>query len=79
MHSPPERIHMRDETRAELMEIVRAYVNDKGRELTELRIHKAHMGSPDGWLVTDENLWMFRQYRNNVSGSAAHMVDEALS
>jgi hypothetical protein len=49
------------------------------RELVELRIQKAHRGSPDGNLVTNENLHLFRVYRNHVAGKASVLVDAALA
>jgi len=40
-------------------------------------IQCAHLGRPDGVLVTNENLWMLRQYRNAVSPSADQLIEEA--
>jgi hypothetical protein len=48
------------------------------RKRLEEEIFAAHNGKPDGFLVTNDNLWLFRQYRNSVSGNPARLVDEAL-
>lgn len=48
------------------------------RRMVEDAIFAAHNGRPDGHLVTADNMWLFRQYRNSVSPSPKHMVDAAL-
>lgn len=40
-------------------------------------IFAAHNGRPDGFLVTTDNMWLFRQYRNAVSPDPQHMIDAA--
>ena len=70
---------MTEEDKKELFEIVLDSVNRRGREVTEKRIWDAHMGSPDGWVVSMENMHLFRRYRNSVSGNPIHMVDAALA
>lgn len=73
---------MTDADKQELYRIVRNYFNrfhgPYMRVSVEGRITAAHMGRPDGSLVTNDNLDLFRQYRNGVSPSAARLVDEAL-
>ena len=70
---------MTEENKHKLFEIVLASVEKRGREVTEKRIWDAHMGSPDGCVVTMENMHLFRKYRNSVSGKPSHMVDSALA
>ena len=70
---------MTKENQHELFEIVLASVNQRGREVTEKRIWDAHMGSPDGWVVTMDNMHLFRQYRNDIDPNPVHMVDSALA
>ena len=70
---------MTEEDKKELFEIVLASVNQRGREVTEKRIWDAHMGSPDGWVVTMENMHLFRRYRNSIDPNPVHMVDSALA
>ena len=49
------------------------------RRLVEMDIFDAHNGKPDGYMVTNDNMYLFRQYRNSVSPSPRHMVDAALA
>lgn len=74
---------MRDADKRQLYRVVLAHISHWGkhydRELLEDDIRDAHNGRPDGWLVTNENMWLFRQYRNAVSPSPSHMVDAALA
>ena len=70
---------MTEENKHKLFEIVVASVEKRGREVTEKRIWDAHMGSPDGWVVTMENLHLFRRYRNSIDPNPVHMVDSALA
>jgi sugar lactone lactonase YvrE len=44
----------------------------------EQAIFDAHNGRPDGFLVTTDNMWLFRQYRNSVSPSPKQLVHEAM-
>lgn len=74
---------MRDEDKSKLFRIVLARL-DNGR-LSGTRgavsqsIYDAHNGRPDGLLVTTENMWLFRQYRNQVSPSPSHLIDSAIA
>lgn len=63
----------------ELFRLVREHIAKHGQSLTEYRIYKAHNGNPDGRLVTNENLHLFRQFRNSVSGSPTVLVHAALA
>lgn len=49
------------------------------RKHVESAIYAAHNGRPDGFLVTTDNMRLFRQYRNAVSPDPAHMVNAALA
>lgn len=63
----------------ELFEEVLSHLNTYGnRYLTEQLIQQAHNGKPDGVLVTDDNLHLFRVYRNTVSPIPYQMVDDAM-
>lgn len=64
--------------RTALMITVDDAVRQYGRGWVEDRITDAHLGRPDGRLVTDENLHLFRQYRNTVSADPRVLTDEAL-
>lgn len=44
----------------------------------ERDIRAAHDGRPDGLFVTPSNMWLFRQYRNDVSPDATQLVHEAM-
>lgn len=44
----------------------------------EQAIFDAHNGRPDGFLVTSDNMWLFRQYRNSVSPDPKRLVHEAM-
>lgn len=44
----------------------------------EQSIFEAHNGRPDGVLVTTDNMWLFRQYRNSVSPNPKQLVHEAM-
>lgn len=76
---------MTDEDKGKLFRIVRDMLNRlKGRRLSkrkhvESAIYAAHNGRPDGFLVTTDNMYLFRQYRDDVSPSPAHMMDAALA
>ncbi len=65
---------------AALFPIVREALADYSeREVTQA-IRRAHMaGAADGDIVTRENLHLFRQYRNAVSGDPAALIREALA
>ncbi len=73
---------MREVDRAELCRIVRGYIDPKRpghkpKQVWQI-IHAAHNGRPDGFLVTNDNMWLFRQYRNSISCNPQDMIDEAL-
>ena len=74
---------MTDEDKAKLYRIVRDRLECGRlcgkRKHVESSILAAHNGRPDGLLVTTSNMYLFRQYRNSVSPSPAHMVDAALA
>ena len=74
---------MRAEDRAELCRIVKEYIDPKrpGHKPTQVRdiIFSAHNGRPDGFLVTADSMFLFRQYRNSVSCNPQDIIDEALA
>jgi hypothetical protein len=74
---------MTNEDKAKLFRIVRDRLNCGKligkRKHVETAIYDAHNGRPDGFLVTTSNMHLFRQYRNGVSPSPAHLVDAALA
>lgn len=74
---------MEDGAKHELFRIILARLNNGRisgkRKHVESSILAAHLGRPDGLMVTTENMHLFRQYRNSVSGEPAHMVDAALA
>lgn len=69
---------MQEPERKELMRLVSGWLNEHGDEFVANIIIDAHLGRPDGWLVTRDNLHLLRQYRNSVSGNAQDMINEAL-
>jgi hypothetical protein len=69
---------MQDLDREQLRQSVRNFVALWGRNAVEMRVALAHNGQPDGRMVNSDNLALFRQYRNSVSGSAKRLVDESL-
>jgi len=73
---------MDDADKADLYRLVRGWVLTPGyptQTLVKECIQDAHLGRPDGYLVTNDNQWMFRQYRNSVSPNADQLVREALA
>jgi len=61
-----------------LFEEVLSDLNTYGSErMTVESIRDANNGRPDGRLVTNENLHLFRQYRNTVSPAPGHLVQAA--
>ncbi len=73
---------MTDADKAELYRLVRGWVLTPGyptRKHVKECIQDAHFGRPDGYLVTFDNQWMFRQYRNSVSPNADQLVREAVA
>jgi hypothetical protein len=74
---------MTDDDKARLYQVIRDYHNRYHgpymRTSMEQKIAACHMhGDVDGRLVTNENLPLFRQYRNSVSPNPRHMLDAAL-
>jgi hypothetical protein len=69
---------MLEENKKELYALVLAHMERYGQDLTEHRIWDAHDGRPDGTLVTNDNLHLFRQFRNTISSSPRVMVHAAL-
>lgn len=72
---------MTDADKHELYRVVRGWVLTPGwptKKHVMQCIQDAHMGRPDGHLVTSDNMWMFRQYRNSLSPNPAQLVKEAL-
>lgn len=73
---------MREQDRESLCRIVKAYIDPKRpghkpRQVWQI-IEAAHNGRPDGFLVTNDNMWLFRQYRNSVSCNPQDIIDEAM-
>ena len=72
---------MTDSEKQELYRIVLARLSEgrtgSKRRHVESDIFAAHNGRPGGWINWD-NLSLFRQYRNSVSGDPKRLVDEAL-
>ena len=72
---------MTDSNKQELYRIVVARLTEgrprSKRRHVESDIYDAHNGKPGGWINWD-NLSLFRQYRNSVSGDPKRLVDEAL-
>jgi hypothetical protein len=68
---------MTDENRSELFKIVRGWLDSKNFNFVFNSIHDAHMGNPDGRMVTMENQHLFRQYRNYISADPLQMIREA--
>lgn len=74
---------MTDNDKRLLYRIVLDRLNSGKRERARWRsveqaIFDAHNGRPDGFLVTTDNMWLFRQYRNSVSPNPGQLVREAI-
>ena len=69
---------MNQQNRQELLDIVNTALADYDERTIAFIIQDAHNGRPDGLIVTDFNLHLFRQYRNSVSPSPAALIREAL-
>ena len=63
--------------RAELISLVREWLDDSEEWCVRNAIANAHVGRPDGVIVTSDNQHLFRQYRNSVSAEAQDIIDEA--
>lgn len=68
---------MLQKNKTELMDIVYHEIVDCGSGHVAKVIGEAHMGRPGG-CVTNQNLHLFRQYRNLVSPDPAKLVGEAM-
>ena len=68
---------MTPESRTELLIIVNAAITDNEVSVVANSIMDANLGRPDGWIVTDDNLHLFRQYRNSVSANPNDLIREA--
>ena len=66
---------MTRESEIELYETVMSHINTYGEQSAMRAIWDAHNGRPDGWLVTNENLHLFRQYRNSIDPRPMHMIE----
>ena len=62
--------------RQTLHAIVRAAIHALGNASVAATIHAAHMGRPRDF-ITNENLHLFRQYRNAVSANPQTLINEA--
>jgi len=69
---------MNEQNRQQLVEIVNAAVARHGEKTVTWSIVDANNGRPDGYIVTDANLHLFRQYRNSVSPNPSVLIQEAL-
>ena len=69
---------MKQQNRQELLDIVNAALADYDERTIAWIIQDAHGGRPDGLIVTDTNLHLFRQYRNSVSPSPTALIREAI-
>jgi hypothetical protein len=68
---------MTDADRSELMNIVLNAIDANGFEMVRECIAFSNLsGQVDGTVVTDENLHLFRQYRNSY-GPTHVLIDEA--
>lgn len=72
---------MTDEDKAKLYGIVLKSLGDQrscyGQQIVESAIRAAHFGRIVSPMVTDDNLYLFRQYRNAVSPDPARLVADA--
>jgi hypothetical protein len=69
---------MTPENKTKLFAIVRTAIAEGSVARVQRAIYDCHNGRLDGWIVTQDNLHLFRQYRNNVSGDPARLTNEAL-
>lgn len=68
---------MSADDREELFGIVRAELQRWDPVCVADAILSAHQGRPQ-WFVTEDNMHLFRRYRNNVSANPYDMINEAL-
>jgi hypothetical protein len=69
---------MNEKTKTELLTIVAKAIIEQGLESVARKIQACNMGNLDGSLVTNENLHLFRQFRNKVSSDAYALVYDAV-
>ena len=65
---------MNEKNKTELFTIVSKAVIEQGLEPIARKIQACNMGNLDGSLVTNENLHLFRQFRNQVSNDAHALI-----
>ena len=70
---------MNEENKTELFTIVSKAVIEQGLESIARKIQACNAGNLDGYVVTNDNLHLFRQYRNQVSNDAYALVYDAVS
>ena len=70
---------MTEESKKELFETVLSHIITYGEESAMKAIWFAHDGRPDGWLVNNDNLHLFRQSRNMIDPRPMHMIESALA
>lgn len=73
---------MTDADKQDLYRLVAGWLSTPGwpeQKHVKRCIQDAHDGRPDGTLVTNDNMWMFRQYRNSVSPRPDQLVFESLA
>ena len=69
---------MDEENKRALFQIVKHFAERYDVETVIRSVNKSHLGNLDGEIVTNENLHLFRQYRNRVSNAASALVYDAL-
>lgn len=69
---------MQDPEYRELMKLVLGWVDEHGEDFVSNVITRAHLGSPDGWLVTTSNMHLLRQYRNSMSADPEDMIADSI-
>ena len=69
---------MNEENKLELFEIVSKAVIRFVQESIARKIQACNMGQLDGYVVTNDNLHLFRQYRNQVSVDAHALIYDAV-
>jgi hypothetical protein len=69
---------MNEKNKLELFEIVSKAVIEQGQESIARKIQACNAGNLDGYIVTNENLHLFRQYRNQVSNNSYALIYDAI-
>lgn len=70
---------MNEKNKTELFAIVAEAVIEQGLESVVRKIQACNMGNLDGYVVTNDNLHLFRQFRNQVSNDAHALIYDAVS